>query len=76
MFESPSAEAIFRASSTASVTEPYGRVRVRVSGEADRAEGLLRLRDTDTSLVTFREKQLSLTQTILLPTKKSGYSKQ
>jgi hypothetical protein len=43
---------------------------VRVSGKADRAEGLLRLRDTDTSLVTFREKQLSLTQTILLPTKK------
>jgi hypothetical protein len=43
---------------------------VRVSGKADRAEGLLRLRDTDTSLVTFREKQLSLAQTILLPTKK------
>jgi hypothetical protein len=30
------------------VTEPYGRVRVRVSGEADRAEGFPRLRDTDT----------------------------
>jgi hypothetical protein len=58
-----------------SVTEPYGRVRVHVSGKADRAEGLLRLRDTDTSLITFREKQLSLTQTILLPTKKSRYSK-
>jgi hypothetical protein len=29
---------------------------VHVSDEADRAEGLLRLRDTDTSLVTFREK--------------------
>jgi hypothetical protein len=29
---------------------------VHVSGEADRAEGLLRLRDTDTSLITFREK--------------------
>jgi hypothetical protein len=43
---------------------------VRVSGKADRAEGLLRLRDTDTSLVTFREKQLSLARTILLPTKK------
>jgi hypothetical protein len=43
---------------------------VRVSGKADRAEGLLRLRDTDTSLVTFREKQLSLAQTSLLPTKK------
>jgi hypothetical protein len=49
---------------------------VRVSGKADRAEGLLRLRDTDTSLITFREKQLSLAQTFLLPTKKSGYSKQ
>jgi hypothetical protein len=43
---------------------------VRVSGKADRAEGLLHLRDTDTSLITFREKQLSLAQTILLPTKK------
>jgi hypothetical protein len=43
---------------------------VRVSGKADRAEGLLRLQDTDTSLITFREKQLSLAQTILLPTKK------
>jgi hypothetical protein len=52
------------------VTEPHGRVRVRVSGKADRAEGLLRLRDTDTSLVTFREKQLRLAQTILLQTKK------
>jgi hypothetical protein len=29
---------------------------VHVSGKADRAEGLLRLRDTDTSLITFREK--------------------
>jgi hypothetical protein len=62
-FESSSAEAILRAFSTASVTEPYGRVRVRVSGKADRAEGLLRLQDTDTSLITFCEKQLSLTQT-------------
>jgi hypothetical protein len=43
-------------------------VKARVSGKADRAEGLLRLRDTDTSLITFREKQLSLTQTSLLPT--------
>jgi hypothetical protein len=58
------------------MTEPHGRVRVRVSGKADRAEGLLRLRDTDTSLITFREKQLSLAQTSLLPTKKSRYSKQ
>jgi hypothetical protein len=49
---------------------------VRISGKADRAEGFLRLRDTDTSLIAFREKQLSLAQTILLPTKKSRYSKQ
>jgi hypothetical protein len=75
-FESSSAKAILRAFSTASVAEPYGRVRVRVSGKANRAEGLLRLRDTDTSLITFREKQLSLTQTIQLPTKKTRYSKQ
>jgi hypothetical protein len=27
-----------------------------VSGKADRAEGHLRLRDTDTSLITFHEK--------------------
>jgi hypothetical protein len=74
--ESSSAGTIFRAFSTASVTEPYGRVRVRVSGEADRAEGFLCLRDTDTSLITFHEKQLSPAQTILLPTNKSGYSKQ
>jgi hypothetical protein len=74
--ESPSAEVILRAFSTTSVAEPYGRARVRVSGKADRAEGFLRLRDTDTSLITFREKQLSLTQTILAPTKKSRYSKQ
>jgi hypothetical protein len=30
--------------------------RVHVSGKADRAEGLLRLQDTDTSLITFRDK--------------------
>jgi hypothetical protein len=30
--------------------------RVHVSGKADRAEELLRLRNTDTSLITFREK--------------------
>jgi hypothetical protein len=30
--------------------------REPVSGKADRAEGLLPLRDTDTSLITFREK--------------------
>jgi hypothetical protein len=74
--ESSSAGMIFRVFSTASVTEPYGRVRVRVSGKADRAKGFLRLRDTDTSLITFRENQLSPAQTILLPTNKSGYSKQ
>ena len=74
--ETSSAETIFRAFSTMSVTEPYGRVRVHVSGKADRAEGFLRLWDTDTSLIAFREKQLSLAQTILLPTKKSRYSKQ
>jgi hypothetical protein len=49
---------------------------VCVSGKVDRAEGFLRLRDTDTSLITFRKKQLSPAQTILLPTNKSGYSKQ
>ena len=75
-FESSSAEAILRAFLTESVIEPHGRVKVRVSGKADRAEGLLHLRDTDTSLITFREKQLSLAQTSLLPTKKSRYSKQ
>jgi hypothetical protein len=58
--ESSSAEMILRAFSTASVTEPYGRVRVRVSSKADRAEGFLHLRDTDTSLIAFREKKLSL----------------
>jgi hypothetical protein len=47
---------IFRAISTMSTKEAYGRVRVHVSGKADRAEGLLRLQDTDTSLITFREK--------------------
>jgi hypothetical protein len=31
-------------------------VREHVSGKADRAEELLHLRDTDTSLITFREK--------------------
>jgi hypothetical protein len=46
----------FRAFSTISITESCKRVRVHVSGKADRAEGLLRLRDTDTSLITFREK--------------------
>jgi hypothetical protein len=54
--ENSSAETIFRAFSTISIAESYVRVRVHVSGKADRAEGLLRLRDTDTSLITFREK--------------------
>jgi hypothetical protein len=31
-------------------------MRAHVSGKADRAEGLLRLWDTDTSLVTYHEK--------------------
>jgi hypothetical protein len=61
-FGSSSAEAISRAFSTASGTEPHGWVRVRVNDKVDRAEGLLCLRDTDTSLITFREKQLSLAQ--------------
>jgi hypothetical protein len=68
-FGSSSAEAVLQAFSTESETGPHGRVKVRVSGKADRAEGLPRLRDTDTSLITFREKQLSLAQTSLLPTK-------
>jgi hypothetical protein len=68
-FGSSSAEAVLQAFSTESVTGPHGRVKVRVSGKADRAEGLPRLRDTDTSLITFREKQLSPAQTSLLPTK-------
>jgi hypothetical protein len=55
MLESSSAETIFRTFSIVSVTELYARVRVRVSGKADRAEGFLRLRDMDTSLITFRE---------------------
>jgi hypothetical protein len=66
-----STKTIFQAFSITSLTESYGRVRVHVSGKADRAEGLLRLRDTDTSLITFREKELSLGQTILSPTDKS-----
>jgi hypothetical protein len=51
-----SAETIFWAFSTTSLAESYGRVRVHVSDKGDRAEGLLRLLDTDTSLITFREK--------------------
>jgi hypothetical protein len=46
----------FHAFSTISITESCRRVRVHVSGKVDRAEGVLRLWDTDTSLITFREK--------------------
>jgi hypothetical protein len=56
MLGNSSAETIFQAFSTISITESYGQVRVHVRGKADRAEGLLRLQDTDTSLITLREK--------------------
>jgi hypothetical protein len=56
MLENFSAETIFRAFSTISIIESYGQVRAHVSGKADRAEGLLSLWDTDTSLITFHEK--------------------
>jgi hypothetical protein len=36
--------------------ESFDQKRVHVRDKADRAEGLLRLRDTDTSLITFHEK--------------------
>jgi hypothetical protein len=42
---------------------------------ADRAEGFLYLRDTDTSLITFREKELTLGRGTLLPNK-SKHTKQ
>jgi hypothetical protein len=42
--------------STALITESKRRARETLNGKADRAEGLLRLRDTDTSLITFRER--------------------
>jgi hypothetical protein len=38
----------------------FNWAREASGGKADRAEGLLRLRDTDTSLVTFRTRQLTL----------------
>jgi hypothetical protein len=41
---------------TISITKSCKQVRVHVSGKVDQAEGLLCLQDTDTSLVTFREK--------------------
>jgi hypothetical protein len=34
--------------------------RETLNGKADRAEGLLRLWDTDTSLITFHERRLTL----------------
>jgi hypothetical protein len=45
-----------RAFSTVPIMESFDQTRVHVSGKADRAERLLRLRDTDTSLITFHEK--------------------
>jgi hypothetical protein len=36
--------------------ESFDQMRAHISGKADRAEGLLRLRDSDTSLITFRKK--------------------
>jgi hypothetical protein len=42
--------------STISIIGSKKRAREHVNDKADRAEGLLRLRDTDTSLITFREK--------------------
>jgi hypothetical protein len=41
---------------TVPLIESFDHMRAHVSGKADRAEGLLRLRDTDTSLITFRDK--------------------
>jgi hypothetical protein len=38
----------------------FNWAREASGGKADRAEGLLRLRDTDTSLITFRTGQLTL----------------
>jgi hypothetical protein len=35
--------------------ESLDQMRAHVSGKADRAEGLLHLRDTNTSLITFHE---------------------
>ena len=46
----------FRAFSTIPIMESFDQMTLHVSGKADRAEGLLRLQDTDTSLITFREK--------------------
>jgi hypothetical protein len=46
--------------STMSVVESQKQATETLNGKADRAEGLLRLRDTDTSLVTFQERRLTL----------------
>jgi hypothetical protein len=43
-----------------SVAESQKQATETLNNMADRAEGLLRLRDTDTSLVTFRERRLTL----------------
>jgi hypothetical protein len=67
--EAPSASNLSSEKFSAKTTfEPFDCVdngilkttRDHVSGKVDRAEGLLRLRDTDTSLITFREKWLTL----------------
>jgi hypothetical protein len=52
-----------------SIAESQKRATETLNGKADRAEGLLRLQDTDTSLVTFHERWLTLGQGILLPNK-------
>jgi hypothetical protein len=44
-----------------SIAESQKRVSETLNGKVDRAEGLLRLRDMDTSLITFYERQLTLT---------------
>jgi hypothetical protein len=46
--------------STMSIAKSQKRASKTLNGKADRAEGLLRLRDTDTSLITFRERQLTV----------------
>jgi hypothetical protein len=46
----------FRTFSTVPITESFDQMRAHLTGKADRAEGLLRLRDTDTSLITFHKK--------------------
>jgi hypothetical protein len=43
-----------------SIAKSQKRATETLNGKADRAEGLLRLRDTDTSLVTFQEMRLTL----------------